>query len=72
MEDNIDWPKLVAGSLRRDSLSERELVEALLPQVYARVSRLLPRRSEVEDLSQEVFRKVFANLEKFRGGVFPA
>ena len=72
MEDNVDWPKMVARVQGRDPLAERELVEALLPQVYARISRLLPRRSEIEDLAQEVFGKVFANLNRFRGGVFPA
>jgi RNA polymerase sigma factor (sigma-70 family) len=47
----------------------RELVEALYPLVAKLVHAHLPQRDEPEDLIQEVFMKMFARLEQFRGQV---
>lgn len=72
MANAIDWQQIVAQVQQREPKAERELVDLLLPQVYARITRLLPRRSEAEDLAQEVFAKVFSKIDRYRGGVFPA
>lgn len=72
MDDSTDWHDLVTRVRQGDPSAERTLVETLLPQVYARIGTLLPRRSEIEDLSQEVFSRVFAKLSHFKDGIFPA
>lgn len=54
----------------RDTGSEsaaRLLVEHLYPMVLRIVRAHLPRRSSEEDLAQEVFMKMFARIEQWRG-----
>jgi len=54
----------------RDAGSEsaaRLLVERLYPMVLRIVRAHLPRRSSEEDLAQEVFMKMFARIEQWRG-----
>ncbi len=54
----------------RDTGSEsaaRLLVERLFPMVLRIVRAHLPRRSSEEDLTQEVFMKMFARIEQWRG-----
>jgi RNA polymerase sigma-70 factor, ECF subfamily len=51
----------------RDESAARQLVEQLWPQVLRIVRGHLPRRSSEEDLAQEVFMKVFARIEQWRG-----
>jgi RNA polymerase sigma-70 factor, ECF subfamily len=50
-----------------DSAAARALVEHLYPQVIKIVRGHLPRRLDEEDLAQEVFMKIFAKLDGFRG-----
>jgi RNA polymerase sigma factor (sigma-70 family) len=56
----------------RDQQAARELVEHLYPLVIRIVRAHLPRRVSEEDLSQEVFLKMFTRLEQYQGSVpFP-
>ncbi|MFC7338762.1 RNA polymerase sigma factor [Haloferula chungangensis] len=66
------WNELLAQVRTGDDESARLLVDRLYPRVAAIITPLLPRRSEVEDLAQEVFLRVFEHLDRFRGGSFPA
>ncbi|MCI0536354.1 MAG: RNA polymerase sigma factor [Verrucomicrobiales bacterium] len=53
----------------RDEEASRELVEHLYPLVEKIVRAHLPRSEEVEDLTQEVFLKLFARLDQYRRAV---
>jgi RNA polymerase sigma factor (sigma-70 family) len=66
----------LAGCLQRvrqrDQSAARELVDHLYPLVIRIVRAHLPRRVAEEDLSQEVFMKMFTRLEQYQGAVpFP-
>src|SRR6187431_2970829 len=63
-----DLTELVAR-VREDGcqVSARALVEHLFPMVLRIVRAHLPRRSSEEDLCQEVFMKIFARIEQWRG-----
>ena len=57
---------------QRDERAARELVEQLYPLVIKIVRSHRPRRMAEEDLAQDVFLKMFANLEQYAGQVpFP-
>ncbi len=57
---------------RRDQVAARELVEHLHPLVIRIVRSHLPRRVAEEDLSQEIFLKMFTRLAQYQGAVpFP-
>jgi len=47
----------------------RALVEHLYPVVMKVVRANLPRRASEEDLAQEIFLKMFANLDQYEGAV---
>jgi RNA polymerase sigma-70 factor, ECF subfamily len=49
-----------------DQVAAKELVERLYPLVIRIVRNHLPRRELEEDLSQEIFLKIFAKLGQFR------
>jgi RNA polymerase sigma factor (sigma-70 family) len=49
-----------------DQNAAKELVEQLYPTVIRIVRNHLPRRELEEDLSQEIFLKIFAKLSQFR------
>jgi RNA polymerase sigma-70 factor (ECF subfamily) len=51
----------------RDEGASKVLVERLYPLVAKVVQANLPRRDDPEDLLQEVFMKVFARLDQYRG-----
>ncbi|HTZ20671.1 MAG TPA: RNA polymerase sigma factor [Opitutaceae bacterium] len=66
----------LAGCLQRvrqrDQSAARELVEQLYPMVIRIVRAHLPRNVAEEDLSQEIFMKMFTRLEQYQGAVpFP-
>ena len=66
----------LAGCLQRvrqrDQAAARELVEHLYPLVIRIVRAHLPRQVAEEDLSQEIFMKMFTRLEQYQGAVpFP-
>jgi RNA polymerase sigma-70 factor (ECF subfamily) len=54
---------------RRDQAAARELVEHLHPLVSRIVRSHLPRRVAEEDLSQEIFLKMFTRLAQYQGAV---
>ncbi|MSU68594.1 MAG: sigma-70 family RNA polymerase sigma factor [Opitutaceae bacterium] len=57
---------------RHDQAAARELVEHLHPLVIRIVRSHLPRRVAEEDLSQEIFLKMFTRLAQYQGAVpFP-
>src|ERR1043166_3921011 len=71
-----DPPLDLAGCLarvrQRDQAAARELVEHLHPLVVRIVRSHLPRRVAEEDLTQEIFLKMFTRLEQYQGAVpFP-
>jgi len=71
-----DEPFDFAGCLERvrarDQAASRQLVEQLYPQVIRIVRSHLPRRVAEEDLSQEIFVKMFTRLDQYQGAVpFP-
>jgi len=63
----------LAGCLERvrqqDQLAARELVDHLYPLVIRIVRSHLPRRVAEEDLSQEIFLKMFTRLAQYQGAV---
>ena len=66
----------LAGCLQRvrqrDQSAARELVDELYPLVIRIVRAHLPRQVAEEDLSQEIFMKMFTRLEQYQGAVpFP-
>jgi RNA polymerase sigma-70 factor (ECF subfamily) len=68
-----DEPFDLAGCLERvrlrDQDAARKLVEHLHPLVVRIVRGRLPRRVAEEDLTQEIFLKMFSRLEQFQGAV---
>src|SRR5476649_1990312 len=68
-----DEPFDVAGCLQRvrqrDQAAARELVDHLYPMVIRIVRNHLPRRVAEEDLSQEIFMKMFTRMEQYQGAV---
>lgn len=68
-----DEPFDLAGCLERvrlrDQDAARRLVEHLHPLVVRIVRGRLPRRVAEEDLTQEIFLKMFSRLEQFQGSV---
>jgi RNA polymerase sigma-70 factor (ECF subfamily) len=62
-----DWDTAIRRVSQGDQAAAREMVEALYPHIIRIVRSHLPRAMDEEDLSQEIFMKVFAKLERFRG-----
>lgn len=52
-----------------DEGAARSLVDHLYPTVIRIVRRNLPRKASDEELAQDIFLKMFANLESYRGQV---
>jgi len=65
----LDVVACVARVRRRDESAAQALVTHLWPLVIKIVRSHLPRRLDEEDLAQEIFMKIFANLEQYRGEV---
>ncbi len=68
-EGNFDLPRCLAQVRQRDEDAARKLVAHLYPLVIKIIRAHLPRREAEEDLAQDVFMKMFAKLEQFRGEV---
>jgi len=68
-EAALDVAACIERVRRRDEDAARELFRHLHPLVARLVRSHLPRRTSPEDLTQTVFMKVFANLNKFSGTV---
>jgi len=56
---------LVRRSLRGDSLAVRALVERFQAEVFGVCLRMLQHRQDAEDVSQEVFLRVFRSLRRW-------
>jgi RNA polymerase sigma factor (sigma-70 family) len=67
--DGFDLAACLERVRQRDETAARELVQALYPIVAKLVNAHLPQRDDPEDLIQEVFMKIFARMEQFRGQV---
>ena len=68
----LDLAGCLARVRQRDQAAARELVEHLHPLVIRIVRSHLPRRVAEEDLSQEIFLKMFTRLDQYQGAVpFP-
>jgi RNA polymerase sigma-70 factor (ECF subfamily) len=61
-----EFLQLIERVRSSDQLAAKELVELLYPTVIRIVRNHLPRREQEEDLSQEIFLKIFAKLNQFR------
>jgi RNA polymerase sigma-70 factor (ECF subfamily) len=68
----FDVPGCLSRVRQRDQAAARELVDHLYPLVIRIVRSHLPRRVAEEDLTQEVFMKMFTRIEQYQGAVpFP-
>jgi len=65
----LDLVDCLARVRRHDQAAARELVEHLHPMVIRIVRSHLPRRVAEEDLSQEIFLKMFTRLAQYQGAV---
>lgn len=68
-EEVFDLPGCLVRVRARDQTAARELVEHLYPLVIRIVRSHLPRRVAEEDLSQDIFLKMFTRLEQYQGTV---
>lgn len=68
-QPGLDVAVCLARVRERDEDAARALVEHLYPLVIKIVRAHLPRALDEEDLSQEIFMKVFANAAQYRGEV---
>jgi RNA polymerase sigma-70 factor (ECF subfamily) len=66
----IDEKDLVARCRQGDDDAWRDLVDRFGQKVYAIAYHFTMRREDAEELSQEIFLKVFENLHRYDGG-FP-
>jgi RNA polymerase sigma-70 factor, ECF subfamily len=66
----IDEKELVAHCRQGDDDAWRELVDRFGPKVYAIAYHFTLKREDAEELSQEIFLKLFENLHRYDGG-FP-
>ena len=69
----VDWPALVRRCLDGDHAAWAELVAAQQRRVYALCYRFTGSSHDAEDLTQDVFIKLYANLQSFDAakGSFP-
>jgi RNA polymerase sigma-70 factor, ECF subfamily len=58
--------QLIARARNSDEVAAKELVERLYPVVIRIVRNHLPRRESEEDLTQEIFLKIFAKIHQYR------
>ena len=66
-EIKLDLPDCLRRVRLKDEEAARSLVEFLYPLVIKIARANLPRRVPEEDLAQEIFMKMFAKLEQYRG-----
>ena len=70
--ESFDLPGCLARVRQSYQAAARELVEHLHPMVVRIVRSHLPRRVLEEDLSQEIFMKMFTSIHQYQGAVpFP-
>jgi RNA polymerase sigma-70 factor (ECF subfamily) len=66
---DLDVADCLARVRGQDQDAARSLVEYLYPMVIRIVRANLPRRAAEEDLTQDIFVKMFQKLDQFRGDV---
>src|SRR5258708_203056 len=72
LDEIFDLAPVLQRVRQRDQKAARELVDHLYPVVIRIVRSHLPRRVAEEDLTQEIFFKMFTRLEQYQGAVpFP-
>ncbi len=64
---DLEDPRFVERLRARDERAFNELVRSSERRVYGLVFRMIGRRDESEDLTQEVFVQVFKAIDQFRG-----
>lgn len=65
----FDLPDCLERLRRQDDAAARELVGHLYPLVIKIVRSHLPRRQDEEDVTQDIFMKLFAKLDQYHGAV---
>lgn len=68
-DDSFDLAGCLDRVRARDQRAARELVEHLHPLVIRIVRARLPRRVAEEDLTQEIFLKMFTRIDQYQGNV---
>ncbi len=66
-----DENEIIARSRVGDPSAQRALYVRYFPAVYQSARHLGIPRSEIDDVTQEVFEKAFKRLDRFGGGSFP-
>lgn len=66
-QPTLDWNETVQLAKQGCDVAANRLVEALYAQILRIVRNHLPRGTDELDLMQEVFMKVFASIDSFRG-----
>lgn len=61
------WAHEIGLVKQGDEAAARRLVERLYPQVIRILRAHLPNRSDEQDAAQEVFMKMFAKIDQYRG-----
>lgn len=61
----IDWPQIVRRCLDGDSAAWAEMVRAQHRRVYNLCYRFTGNAADAEDLTQDVFLKIYSNLSSF-------
>ncbi len=67
--ESVDVPCLLRQVRSGDEDAARQLVDHLYPLVIKIVRSHLPWRMSEEDLAQDIYLKIFANMDQYRGGV---
>lgn len=65
----MDWTSCLEQVRDGDEGAARALVKQLYPLIIKIVRAHLPKRTAEEDLAQEIYMKLFAKLDQFRGAV---
>lgn len=68
-EPSFDLAECLRRVREHDEAAARRLVEHLYPQVMRIIATKLPRRESQEDLAQDIFLKMFAKIDQYKGEV---
>ena len=68
-EDELDVPDCINRVRRRDEDAARALTDYLYPLIIKIIRSHLPRRTDEQDLAQDVFLKIFSRLDQYHGDV---
>jgi len=68
-DEAFDMASCLRRVRQRDEGAARQLVQRLYPLVIKIVRSHRPRRMSEEDLAQDVFLKMFSNMEQYQGNV---